>query len=354
MVRVINHLGNRLRHTIIALDNDYGAAARLAPNVDLDLAPRRRRVKDPLRASLGAILLLRRLRPDLLLTYNWGSVDWAIAHRLAPIATHIHFESGFGKEEADTQLWRRVRARRWALANCTRLVVPSRQLEMLARQVWKLPAGMVTYLPNGVDLERFNAPPRDTIPGFTRRPGEIVIGTVAPLRPEKNIGRLLRVFARLADKPNIRLIVAGDGVERRALDGLARELGITDRIIFTGEVQPETVLGTFDIFTLSSDTEQMPNALLEAMAASRAVVAVDVGDVKAMVCEQNRDFIVPRDDTPAFATAIRRLLGEHMTRDKLGLSNRQRAAAEFSQQKMFADYARLFCGAERCGRTSSA
>ena len=273
-------------------------------------------------------------------------MEWAIAHRLLPIARHVHLESGFGKEEANAQLRRRVLCRRWALARCARIVVPSRRLEDLARRVWKLPAELVTYLPNGVDVARFAAPPRDTIPGFTRRLGERVIGTVAPLRPEKNVGRLLRVFAMLGDQPPTRLVVAGDGVEREALERLAVRLGIADRVVFTGLVQPEETLGTFDIFALSSDTEQMPNALLEAMAASRAVAAADVGDVRSMVSEANRNFIVPRDEPAAFAAAIGRLLHDDATRARLGRSNRERAVAEFPEERMFAGYAAVF-GATR-------
>jgi glycosyltransferase involved in cell wall biosynthesis len=206
-----------------------------------------------------------------------------MAARLSPVRRHIHFEAGFSQREADSQIPRRVWFRRLALARCALVVVPSRQLEDLASRVWRFPAARVAYIPNGVDPVRFCAPVRDAIPGFTRQPGELVIGTVAPLRPEKNIGRLLRVFAMLENPVPLRLVVAGDGVERSPLGRLAAQLGIADRVIFTGRVAPESVLGTFDIFALSSDTEQMPNALLEAMAASRAIAAVDVGDVKTIV-----------------------------------------------------------------------
>jgi L-malate glycosyltransferase len=183
------------------------------------------------------------------------------------------------------------------------------------------------------------------VPGFTRRrPGELVIGTVAPLRPEKNVGRLLRVFAMLDSSLAARLVVAGDGIERDRLERLAAELGIAERVIFTGQVAPESVLGTFDIFALSSDTEQMPNALLEAMAASRAIAAVDVGDVKRIVCGDNRDFIISRDDGPAFAMAITRLARDPEKRDALGSKNRQRVVAEFSQERMFSAYFKVFAG----------
>lgn len=343
MVRIINRFGKRFRHTVIALDNNFEAAAGTAGDLKVMLLPIERRKRGVLHALLGNAFALRRLRPDLLVTYNWGAIEWAMASRVLPGSRHIHVEAGFGRGEADSQILRRVLFRRWALARCALVVVPSRRLEDLARRVWRLPAERVAYVPNGVDAARFSAPVRDGVRGFTRRPEELVIGTVAPLRPEKNVGRLLRVFATLDDSFTARLMVVGDGIERGPLERLAAELGIADRVIFTGQAMPESVLGTFDIFALSSDTEQMPNALLEAMAASRPVAAVDVGDVKDMVCEDNREFIVARDDAPAFAAAITGLLRDREKRDALGAKNRRRVVAEFSQERMFSSYYEAFC-----------
>jgi L-malate glycosyltransferase len=342
MVRLINYFGRLLRHTVIALDNNYEAAAGVSSDLDVTILP----WEQPKRGTLAAIAIgafaLRRLRPDLLLTYNWGAIEWAMASRLWRIPRHVHIEAGFSQSEADGQLWRRVLFRRSALARCALVVVPSRHLEHLARRVWRLPAARVSYIPNGVDAARFAAPVRDRIPGFSRRPGELVIGTVAPLRPEKNISRLLKVFALLGNSPPLRLIVAGDGVERDLLERLVSELGIAGRVILTGQIAPEAVLGTFDIFTLSSDTEQMPNALLEAMAASRAIAAVDVGDIKEIVCRDNREFIVPRDNERGFASAITRLIHDPKKRATLGSENQQRIIAEFSQDRMFSAYSKVF------------
>jgi glycosyltransferase involved in cell wall biosynthesis len=86
----------------------------------------------------------------------------------------------------------------------------------------------------------------------------------------------------------------------------------------------------------------MPNALLEAMAASRAIAAVDVGDVRNIVCEDNREFIVGRDDAGAFAAALTHLLSNPERRRALGCANRRRVVAEFSQERMFNDYSRIF------------
>ena len=342
MVRVMNHFGKRFCHTVIALDNNFEAAGGLAGDLDLVLSPVRALKRGTLHSVLDSALALRRMRPDLLITYNWGAIEWAMTNRLWPGYRHIHIEAGFSQREADSQIPRRVLFRRWALARCALVVVPSRLLEDLARRVWRLPVERVRYVPNGVDVARFSSPARDVWPGFARRPDELVIGTVAPLRPEKNIGRLLRTFATLDTSITARLVVAGDGIERRRLEGLAEELGIADRVVFTGQITPETVLATFDIFALSSDTEQMPNALLEAMAASRAVAAVDVGDVKSIVCDDNRDFVVPRDDSSAFAAALATQLRDPEKRRTLGLKNRKRVVAMFSQERMFAAYSEIF------------
>ena len=86
----------------------------------------------------------------------------------------------------------------------------------------------------------------------------------------------------------------------------------------------------------------MPNALLEAMAASRAIAAVDVGDVKSIVSEDNRDFVVPRDDSPALAEAFARLLRDPEKRRTLGRKNRERVVTAFSQERMFTAYSEIF------------
>jgi len=341
--RIINHFGRQFRHTIIALDGNFDAARQVSSDIDIDLlAPTLGR--SAVHNIASAVMTLHRVKPDLLVTYNWGSMEWAIANRLSPVAPQLHFEDGFGKEEADGQFRRRILCRRWALARCKSVVVPSRLLMEIAHNIWRLPAKIITYIPNGVNIERFLAPAPEDIPEFARCSGELILGTMAPLRPEKNIARLLRVFAKIDKALPVRLVIAGAGVERIGLEQLAHQLDIQDRVVFTGHVSPESVLGLLDIFALSSDTEQMPVALLEAMAARLPVAAVNVGDVKAMVSQENQQFVVARDDDTAFVAAIERLLREPAIRERLGNLNRERVVAEFSQKRMFDRYTDLFLG----------
>ena len=185
---------------------------------------------------------------------------------------------GFGPEERATQIPRRVLTRRMALRR-TPVVLPSRNLVRIATEVWKLPPRVIRYVPNGVDLARFSTG------GDQRGAAEPVIGTVAALRAEKNIARLLRASPRCRSG---RLVIVGDGPERAALEALAAALGVAERVRFAGHHQDTAAFyAQFDVFALSSDTEQMPLSVIEAMASGLPVVSTDVGDVRLMVAEAN-------------------------------------------------------------------
>jgi glycosyltransferase involved in cell wall biosynthesis len=349
MTSVLNHMGPRYRHAVVALDGDAGAADRLAKNVPFTLldAPRR---GGHLVGSLARLVpALARIHPDLLLTYNWGAIEWALANRLLPDIPHIHFESGFGPEEARSQIPRRVLFRRIALSATQRIVVPSQALVTIARDEWRINPRLIEYIPNGVDCERFAcAPDAAAIPGFIKATGELIVGTVAPLRPEKNLGRLVKAFAAIAPRINARLLLVGDGQERGRLEALSRTLDVSERVVFAGYVaKPEKVLGLFDVFALSSDTEQMPNAVLQAMAAGRAIAATDVGDVRVIVAPENHRYVTAFGDDDAFQAAIEALLRDEAMRAAIGSANRAHVRRHYPMARFFGAYSELFEAALR-------
>ena len=344
IANVLNHFGRRYRHTIVALDGAIDARSRLRADLEVTVADPGIRKEKPVQTLLTFARMLRAARPNLLLTYNWGSTEWALINTLLRRGPHIHFESGFGPDEADGQVPRRVAFRRVALWGASRIVVPSSTLFEIATKTWKLRRNRVVYVPNGVDCQRFAAAPDPrAIPGFRKESGEVIVGTLAPLRPEKNLGRLLRAFAGMPGAINARLLIAGDGPERQGLEALAAELGAAPRVVFAGHVEaPERVLGLFDVFAISSDTEQMPNTILQAMAAGLAIAGVDVGDVKPMVGLQNRTLIVAKSDTNGFAAALKRLLTAPGLREAIGRENQIHVRAQYDQSRMFAAYGALF------------
>jgi glycosyltransferase involved in cell wall biosynthesis len=277
--------------------------------------------------------MLRNWQPDGLVTYNWGAIEFALAN-IVPVSRHVHVVDGFGPEERSVQIPRRVLMRRIALLRSP-VVLASRNLLRIATDVWKLPPKALYYIPNGIDLARFAS-------DGTRRAGtEIVIGTVAALRQEKNIARLLRAFATL---PSGRLVIVGDGPERSALEALATTLGIATRVCFAGHHRETAPFyAQFDIFALSSDTEQMPLSVIEAMASGLPVVSTSVGDVRLMVADENARFITALDDS-ALAGALAALAGDRSVREKIGLANLAKAWRDFDQAAMFAAHGALWHG----------
>jgi L-malate glycosyltransferase len=346
-VTLANALQRKYRHAVLAMDSDYAAAQGLSEQVDFSI------VQMPVVKGMGisaanlrhARRLLRRLRPDLLVTYNWGAIEWSLANWPLRFARHVHIEDGFGPDEApERQNWRRVAVRRLLLSRCAQVVVPSAVLHDLAIERWRLPRDVVIHLPNGVDCDRFAAPPDHALlAAHGLDSGGLVIGTVAPLRPEKNLKRLIRAFAALPAELGVRLVIVGGGPEREALEAESARLAVARRVVLTGALpNPEKLLGRFDVFALASDTEQMPNSVLEAMSAGLPIVATDVGDLKRMIAPENRDFIVPREREAELSAALLRLLGDRQQRTRIGQSNRDHVRSHYQLRVMVARYDALF------------
>lgn len=342
-VQLANHFGRRYRHRIISLDGSDEAMARLLPDVDAELI----RAGTQKGATLGNLRAVRRtlaqVHPDLLVTSNWGSIEWAMGN-LTTATPHLHMEDGFGPEEATRQLPRRVWMRRLALSRSI-VMLPSLKLLGLARDVWKLPPHRLRYVPNGVDCARFAQNPDWEFAAKHGIRGDIpIVGAIGGLRVEKNLPRLLDAFSLVVAKRTAQLVIVGDGPLMRELMQAAEARGLSGHVIFTGAtLTPERFLPLFSVFALTSDTEQMPLSILEAMAASRAVAATDVGDISTMLAEANRPYVTPRDASP-LSGAILGLLENPSNADAIGRANRTRAVTVYDQGKMFTAHQMLLDG----------
>lgn len=315
-VQLLVRLGGQAEHVIVAMDGNTEAGAQLPQELDVTFAP------PPPRAGLLATVRaqrrwLRTQRPQLVLTYNWGAIETAIAARSLGLPL-VHHEDGFLPDEAQRRLPRRTWLRRLCLRR-TPVIVPSSGLLRIARDEWWMRT--VLHLPNGVDLQRFvPAPP----PGGAR----LVLGTVGGLRPEKDHETLLRAVAAV---PEVELQIVGGGALQTSLQALAAELRLHERVRFSGATDDTAACYRgFDVFVLSSRTEQMPLVLLEAMASGLPIVATDVGDVAAVLPAAAREFVVPPRDPAALAAALRAVLADAALRQRLGEANRRRAQADFA------------------------
>jgi glycosyltransferase involved in cell wall biosynthesis len=338
-----NSLGPTFEHVVVSLDGCTGTERLVQPGVRLRLraVPAHRSSGLSLTNMRSFRRFLREEHPDLLLTYNWGAIECALADRFRPLCPHLHVVDGFGPEEARRQLARRVWLRRLALSGRTTVVVPSQTLRELAAATWRLDPSNIHLIPNGVDAGALASQARQPL-GVRRIAGERLFGTLAGLRPEKNHERLLRIAAMLPDAIPWRLVIAGEGAQRARLEAHARELGLIERVAFTGFVErPGTVLGALDVFVLTSDTEQMPLSVLEAMAVGLPVLATEVGDLRLMLPPTSRDTcLFGFDAEAAFARRLAGLLAAPDECRRLGALNRERAT-QFSAAAMVARYDEL-------------
>lgn len=317
------------------MDGVTSARERLHPGLQVDFPTVSVRKGDTIGNLRRFRGLLRSLQPFTMLTHNFGSIEWAMANR-RQIVRHIHVEDGFGPEERTTQITRRVWLRRIFLRHRP-VVLPSQTLWTIAHRTWRLARGDLHYIPNGVDLNRFSS-----IATPWTWPGDgLIVGTIAALRPEKNIGRLIRAFSQLDTRVSARLVIIGDGPQRAELEGLVAELGLQTRVIFEGHVAtPDARLKSFDIFAMSSDTEQMPISLLEAMAAGLPTVATNVGDISAMLPEVSRSFVTSFDEVD-LASALARLIESKALRHELGRANQLMIAQRFNLSVMLDRWSQL-------------
>lgn len=332
---LINHFARRFRHTVVSLDRRAGARALIARDLDVGvLGPPQEGWR--LFVPGGSRSWLRLLQPDLVLTHGFGALAIAFAGGWGSIAPRIHHEDGIDDDEWPGRRWPRAHFRRLACPGTCRVVVPSRALERIALEVWGLPGGKVCRMASGIDVERFARPPSpDALPGFERRPGEVVVGTISGFRRVENLERLARVFAMTRHGAGARLVIVGDGAMRGELIRAIVEHDLEGRVVLPGRVPgPERYLGLFDVFAMSSDAEEMPLRLIEAMAARLPVIATDVGDVGAMVSEPNRAFVVQRDNEAAFAAKLDGLMRDGQLRMALGRANRAKAERDFRFETM--------------------
>jgi glycosyltransferase involved in cell wall biosynthesis len=273
------------------------------------------------------VRLLRSGRVDVVHAHKFGSNLWAsllLPRGRSPVLlAHEHSWSYEGtlRRLVDRELI----ARR---ADAIVAVSPTDRTRMI--ELERIPPEKVVFIPNGIpdraagDDERIRRELGLSV-------SDPVVGTVCGLRPEKELETALRALGRLAPRrPRLRFVVVGDGPERGRLERLAAELGVPT--LFLGQRPNEEMpdlLAAMDVMVLSSRFEGMPLAVLEWMAAGKAIVASRVGGIPAILEHGREGVLVPPRDYVAFADAIARLLDEPLERRRLGDAAQSRQHAEF-------------------------
>ena len=234
-----------------------------------------------------------------------------------------------------------------ALATDRIVTISPRQRFDIVERFGVAPDWKVVTIPLGLDLQALVQLPA-TAPDLRQElgiePDAVVVGYVGRLVPIKDLETLVRAFAlALLTIPDLYLVVAGDGQGRSRLETLSAGLEIRGRVRFLGWTDRLTRLyATMDLCALSSVNEGTPVALIEAMAARKAVVATSVGGVPDLVESGVTGLLVPSSDVGRLADAIIRLARAPELRGRMGTAGRQYAAAHHSQERLVSEVERLY------------
>jgi len=184
------------------------------------------------------------------------------------------------------------------MRKCQHIIIPSESMRSILVNDYGL-VDRYTVIPTGIDITPFKKANGTALRAEWDWPDDKVIISVGRLAEEKNWVTLLQAFA-IAQKaqPNIRLVLLGDGPQADALRQLVGELGVADRVMFTGKVPFTDVpnyLKAADIFAFASITETQGIVTLEAMAAGLPSVAVDASGTRDILENGKQGFLVQND-----------------------------------------------------------
>lgn len=353
VVNLVNRADGRFRHAIVCITEAGPLRDRLDSVVEVCTIGKRAG-QDPA-AFLRLVRVLRRLRPAVVHSRNWGAVDAIPAARLARARVVVHGEHGREAADPEGHNRRRNRIRRLLRPLVSQFVTVSADLRRWLIEEVRLRAEKVVTINNGVDLVRFAGGDRRCARQAMELPDEaLVVGTVGRLDPVKDQVGLLRAFAALGGaREKAWLLVAGDGPCRETLIRESAALGIADRVRLLGERHDvPVVLAALDLFVLPSIAEGSSNTILEAMASGLPIVATRVGGNPELVEDTVNGRLVPVRDAIALAAVMRAYLEDAHLRTLHGKASRQRAVEVFGLDRMVESYTGLYArllGLQRSG-----
>lgn len=338
------------RSTVICSDDGPLGADLRAAGVEVIPIPLAT-VRQCVRSFPTLMRTLNSLSPDLVHTHGqfagfFGNLA-ARGTRRKPVVYTAHFPSFI----TDWDTRRKVRnyvAERISCLGIDALICVSEsdRQEYIRRHLIDPCKASTIY--NGVDVQRFEGPVDKTALcrslGLVEADYSSLLGFFGRLADQKGVEYLIQAIPFItAHQPACRFLIVGDGPERDRLERLAKSLQVRDLVHFLGmRNDVAALMALTDVIVVPSLFEPFGIAAVEAMASGRAVVASDVEGLREVVADGVTGILVPSRDPKTLAQVLNALLAKPDYARSLGQAGRQRAEALFSQERMFAEYERLY------------
>lgn len=206
-------------------------------------------------------------------------------------------------------------------------------------------ADRIEVVHDGVNVRAIERVPLvDAHAAFWLPAGAPLVGNVAALAPHKGQRHLVAAAARvIRELPDVRFLIVGEGELHDALARQIKDLGLDRHVFLTGfRSDALGLIKSFDLFAMSSVTEGLGSAILEAMALGRPVVATRAGGIPEAVDDGVTGALVPPNDAAALAKAIVTLMRDRPLRERFGAAGRERVEREFSVERLVAGTARVY------------
>jgi len=350
VVNLINRLEpERFEHAICCITTSGPMAERLERPVEIHELGKGAGGDYLLPLKIARVV--REVKPHIVHTRNWGTIDGVIAARLAGVRCVIHGEHGREATDPGGTNGRRNRVRRLLNPLVSRFVTVSEDLRTWLVDQVGIPREKVVHIMNGVDTDRF-VPPLDKGAAKARfgiDPNAFVVGTVGRLDPVKDQQTLVRAFGTLCREKGrgAELLLIGSGPEEQMLRRLAEELGVAESVHFMGERRdiPE-LLQAMDVFVLPSIAEGISNTILEAMSCGLPVVATRVGGNVELVTSGVTGALFDPGHYDSLADILQGFHGDSSCRADYGELARREAEVKFSLATMVSRYDQLYAGVD--------
>ena len=347
LARLVGRTKEQFEHAVLCIREGGGTAAQLeaqhVPVLELHKPPGTQ-WQLPLRIA-G---ICRHLRPHIVHTRNWGTMDAVIGACLARVPVLVHGEHGFGIGDVTGAHLHRRWVRRILSAGIDRFVAVSEHLRNLLVDELGIRPSKVTLIRSGIDVERFQT--RADCTELRAQLGyaqdDFVIGSVGRLDPVKNFPALIDAMAAVVTRlPRARLMVAGAGPDEQRLRQQVQSAGLNGQIRLLGYRKniPE-LLNIMDVFVLPSLAEGTCNAILEAMAVGLPVVATRVAGNPELVLDGATGLLVSPQDFRALADRIQFYANNPDIRRQHGLAGREHVLRYYTVEHMVDAYADLYRG----------